>query len=68
MNVVNVKLRKVGTSLGIILPKKELSGIFAKEGDSIAIVILPENKDFSAFGMAKKAMLRFKRDASAREF
>jgi antitoxin component of MazEF toxin-antitoxin module len=68
MNVVNVKVRRIGTSLGVIIPKEELSDISAKEGSNIGIVILPEKKDFSAFGMAKKAKFGFKRDESVREF
>ena len=40
--VINLKIRKVGNSLGVILPKEALSKMNASEGDSLVLTEAPE--------------------------
>lgn len=58
MSIIEVKVRKVGSSFGILLPKEVLVDKGIKEGETIT-VILPPKKNIKllnkAFGMAKGA-------------
>ncbi|MEP0824714.1 MAG: hypothetical protein HRF40_04445, partial [Nitrososphaera sp.] len=38
---LEAKVRKIGTSYGVIIPKKELDSLKAKEGDTLIIDIRP---------------------------
>lgn len=45
---LELKLRKVGNSLGIILPKEALARLNAKEGDTISVTETPDGLRLSA--------------------
>ncbi|MBI2147776.1 hypothetical protein HYU19_04865 [Candidatus Woesearchaeota archaeon] len=62
-----IKIRKIGTSAGVLLPKQQLEDAEVGVGDEIEVAILPHKKDFSGFGMAKN-FTPFKRDKTTREF
>jgi len=62
-----IKVRQIGTSAGVLLPKEQLQEADVKVGDEIEVAILPHKKDFSGFGIAKK-FTPFKRDKTTREF
>lgn len=53
------KVRKVGTSLGVLIPKKIIEESEIKEGEEVAVVILLEAEREKlikkAFGMTKGA-------------
>ncbi|MDO8642571.1 MAG: hypothetical protein Q7R76_03200 [Candidatus Woesearchaeota archaeon] len=66
--LLTVKVRKIGTSLGVLLPKKQLEAANVNAGDELEIAILPHKKDLSGFGMAKGFMLPFVRDKKDRAF
>ncbi len=57
------KVRSVGTSLGVLLPKEIAKEMKVKEGESIEISIIKKDKEMirSMFGKAKGAS-RFVRD------
>ena len=40
--VLELKLRKVGNSVGIVLPKEALSHLHAEEGDSLCVTEAPD--------------------------
>ncbi len=60
-----VKLRRIGSSLGVIIPKNKLEGV--KEGETVEIALIPRHKDISGFGIARGAP-PFQRDKTTREF
>lgn len=62
------KVRKIGTSLGVLLPKEQLRDADVNEGDELEIAILPHKKDLSGFGMAKGCTVPFIRDKKERSF
>ena len=66
-NIVEAKVRRIGTSLGILLPIEIIRKENIKEDENVEIVILKRNIKLleEAFGSAKKAK-RFKRDSSNR--
>lgn len=68
METVHVKLRKIGTSVGVIIPKEQLREAEANVGDEIEIAILPHKKDFSLFGIANGFTEPFVRDKKVRSF
>ena len=64
-----VKVRKVGTSLGVLIPKELVSEEKLREGEEIEIGILKENRLKlleKAFGAAKGAK-PFERERPERE-
>ncbi|MFA4820141.1 MAG: hypothetical protein WC613_04245 [Candidatus Aenigmatarchaeota archaeon] len=65
------KLRRIGTSIGILLPSEQLNAIGSDVGDDVEIVLLRhrKGKDIErGFGMAKGFSKPFKRDKKTREF
>ena len=40
--VLELKLRKVGNSVGIVLPKKLLTHLNASEGDTLSVIETPD--------------------------
>lgn len=64
---LQVKLRKIGTSYGVIIPKNELDNLKAKEGDTLIIDIQPAKSVRDMLG-AFPAMKRFERDHRADRF
>ena len=61
--IFKTKVRSVGTSLGILLPKEVIRGEGIKEGEQIEVAILKKNLRLieEAFGKAKNAS-KFKRE------
>ncbi|MCL4326604.1 MAG: hypothetical protein M1481_07325 [Candidatus Thermoplasmatota archaeon] len=55
--IFKVKIRRVGTSLGILIPKRLIANKSIKEGEEVEIAILKRRKDLVAkvFGIAKGA-------------
>lgn len=66
-SIFKVKVRKIGTSLGVLIPKKFIEERSVKEGEEIELAILKKRKELltSSFGMAKGAG-RFHRDRKDR--
>ena len=68
MTVVESKLRRVGTSFGILLPNEIIKQRRMKEGEKISIII-PQKKSLrlieEAFGSVK-SNIKFKRDKTDR--
>ena len=66
--LIKTKLRRIGTSFGVLLPKEVIYEKNLKEGDEIELAVL--KKDLSllkkAFGMAKEAKQKFVRDRTDR--
>ena len=71
MTVIETRLRKIGTSWGVILPREALKERNIREGESIS-VILPQKKKLAllekVFGSAKgaKAFIRDRKDRVGR--
>lgn len=63
-----VKVRRIGTSLGVLLPQERLKEAEIGEGEELEIAILPHVKDLSGFGMARNFKIPFKRDKKDRQF
>lgn len=55
--IFKVKVRKIGSSLGVLIPKQMIKGKRIKEGEEIEISLLKRRKDLiaKAFGIAKGA-------------
>ena len=49
MNSVTVTLRKIGNSLGIILPKEATQMLNAKEGESLTLTQSPDGLRLSSY-------------------
>ncbi len=66
--VIDVKVRRIGTSLGVILPNRVVREEELEEGRTIEIVILKKNHALieKMFGIAKNAKIPFKRDREER--
>lgn len=60
----SVKVRSVGTSLGVLIPKEIIVEENIKEGEHIEISIMKKNLRLlkEAFGSAKGAKLKFERN------
>ncbi len=66
--MVKLKVRKVGTSAGVILPKEALSHLGVEEGDSIFLVESPNGYEVTRYDpeferqleIARKGMKGFK--------
>ena len=70
MQTFTGRLRPVGNSLGILLPKKALDELRMREGDEIEVALLPALKDRSqrlraAVGSVP-GLARFKREREDR--
>ena len=69
--VVQVKLRSIGSSVGVLLPKEHLDELNLGVGDEIEIALL-KHKDpkeiEKGFGMARHFKKEFQRDKKTREF
>ena len=65
--VFKVKIRRIGTSLGVLIPKQLISDKSIKEGDEGEIALLKKRMDLIAkvFGIAKGAS-HFERHAIGR--
>lgn len=68
VTMIKTKVRAIGTSAGIIIPKEQLKEAKIEIGDEISIAIIPKRKDHAAFGIAKDFSIPFTRDKKAREF
>lgn len=66
--VLTVKVRKIGSSAGVLIPKERLDEMHYKVGEEIKIAILPKVKNLSGFGMAKGFTIPFVRDKKVRKF
>ena len=55
--IFKVKIRRIGTSLGVLIPKQLIANKSLKEGEEVEMVILKKRKDLVAkvFGIAKGA-------------
>lgn len=63
-----VKVRRVGSSLGVLLPRERIHEVHLQEGDELELAILPHTKDFSGFGIVRRARVPFSRDKKVRRF
>ena len=57
-----VKLRKVGGSLGVILPKEALDALNLKEGDEMFLHSTPEGVKLTPYNPKFARVLKFARD------
>lgn len=62
------KVRRVGSSLGVLIPREKIREINFQEGDELELALLPHTKDFSGFGIARRARVPFLRDKKVRRF
>ena len=46
--VANIKLRKIGNSLGVVLPKEVISQLNVVEGDTITVTDAPDGMRITA--------------------
>jgi len=60
-----VKVRKIGTSAGVLISRDRLAEAQVGIGEEVEVVILSHKPDFSAFGIAK-GFRPFKRDKKIR--
>lgn len=65
--LLKVKVRKVGTSLGVLIPNEAIREAQIEEGDEIEIAMVTHMKDLSGYGIAKDAAL-FVREKKTRYF
>ena len=69
-DVLKAKLRKIGSSVGILIPQERLAALDVGVGDEVEIALLKHRneKDIEKmFGVAKQAK-SFIRDKTSREF
>ena len=66
--LLRVKVRRIGTSLGVLLPQEKLRQKHIQEGDEVELALLTHTPDFSGFGLARKATVPFVRDKKVRHF
>ncbi len=69
-DVLKAKLRKIGSSVGILIPQERLEALEVKVGDEIEVALLKhrdEKQLQKMFGIAKQAK-QFIRDKAVREF
>ncbi|MEK6981617.1 MAG: hypothetical protein AABX38_01685 [Candidatus Micrarchaeota archaeon] len=70
-DVFRTKLRKIGSSVGVLIPKEQLQNLEVDVGDEIDVALLTHKKLAaiqSGFGMAKHFTKPFERDKKSREF
>jgi|GEM_PF-3064694 hypothetical protein len=71
MDVFRSKLRPLGSSACVLVPKEQLENEGLKIGDEIEFTLLRHrdpNEIESGFGMAKQFTKSFERDKKTREF
>ncbi len=61
------KIRKIGTSAGILIPREKLRQIEVEIGDDIELAVIHHARDFSGFGIAKEVETPFLRDKKTRD-
>jgi antitoxin component of MazEF toxin-antitoxin module len=68
-SVFKTKVRRIGSSLGVLIPKKLIDERSVKEGEEIEIAVIRRKKKLisSSFGMAKGAS-HFRRDKRDRTY
>ena len=66
VELFKVKVRKIGTSLGVLLPQDRLRETRVAEGEELEIAIIPHVKNLTGFGMARKFKIPFLRDKEDR--
>ena len=69
--IIQTKLRSIGSSVGVLIPKEELDAMGAEVGDEIEIALLKhkDKKEIERwFGSAKHFNYPFERDKKTREF
>ncbi len=66
--LIEAKIRRVGTSLGVLIPMDVATRERIAEGENIEIAIIKRNSKLlsEAFGSAKNARFKFKRDMADR--
>ncbi len=67
----SAKLRRVGKSIGFIIPNEQLKELDVKVGDEIKVALLKHNKQEDierGLGLAKNFKEPFERDKTTREF
>ena len=65
-----VKLRRIGTSVGILIPNEQLNATGSDVGDEVEVVLLKHRKEKDikkGFGMAKNFSKPFQRDKKTRD-
>ena len=67
-DLFKVRIRKVGTSLGVLIPFERLKEADLVEGDEVELALLSHKKDFSGFGIARDYTISFVRDKKVRDF
>ena len=62
--IIEAKIRKVGTSLGVLIPKKMLAEGNFKEGQTVSISLFKKNMKLinESFGLARGVKIPFERD------
>ena len=69
--VFSGKLRAIGSSVGLLVPKKQMDSLNLKEGEEVDVALLKHRTIAEiemGFGMAKKFKHSFERDKKTREF
>ena len=69
-DVLKAKLRKIGSSVGVLIPQERLAALDIGVGDEVEIALLKHRNDKDIekmFGVAKQAK-PFIRDKTSREF
>ncbi|MBS3068268.1 hypothetical protein J4450_06185 [Candidatus Micrarchaeota archaeon] len=74
-DIFKAKLRKIGSSVGVLVPKEQLAALDVEVGDEIDVSLLKhksreemEKEIEEGFGMAKHFTKPFVRDKKTREF
>ena len=69
--IFEAKLRKIGSSVGVLIPQDHLKSLQAEIGDTVEVGLLKHRKRkeiLEGFGMAKGFREPFQRDKKARNF
>ena len=69
--VFEAKLRKIGSSVGVLIPQDHLKALKADVGDTVEVGLLRHRNPreiMEGFGMAKEFRQLFKRDKKVRYF
>ena len=67
VEIFKTKIRKIGTSAGVLIPNEKLIKANVAIGENIELAILPVNRNFSCFGIAKHFKVNFRRDKKSRK-
>ena len=71
MEIFKARLRKIGSSIGVLVPKEQLESLEVEAGDEVEISLLRHRNPAeikAGFGMAKRFSKSFERDKKHREF